>query len=217
MVRIYALVAAWAGVLAPSAMAADAPSSISEAVFHAVTLCERAVQTEGAVRFDRPKGAELYEDLLGRAGKPDIARMQSTAPALIQRFVSTLPWRAMEAPAMMMRYPAASGEAWAVIGQRTGSCNVMVTGSVDPVAATLVDQMAERGWRVVVARPAVKPATFAQHVLVKMNPTPSAPNWGVRALVRSVGFTPEARDGVEMEMSFVAGDIVVKAPVVAKP
>lgn len=217
MAWIYALVAVWAGMLAPSAMAADAPSSISEAVFHAVGLCERAVQTDGAVRFDRPSGAELYDDLLGRAGRPDIARMQSEAPALVQRFVQTLPWRAVEAPAMMMRYPATSGEAWAVIGQKTRSCDVMVTGSVDPLAATLVAQMATRGWRVVLARPAVKPATLAQHVLVKMNPTPSAPDWGVRALVRSVGFTSETRDGVEMEMRFVAGDIVVRAPGVAKP
>ena len=217
MMRICRVVALCMAVMSSSAMAADAPSSISEAVFHAVELCERAVQTEGAVPFDRPKGAELYEDLLGQAGRPDIARMQSEAPALVQRFVQTLPWRTIEAPAMMMRYPAASGEAWAVIGQKNRSCNVMVTGSVDPVAATLVEQMAARGWRVVIARPAVKPATLAQHVLVKMNPTLSAPDWGVRARVRSLGFTPDTRDGVEMEMSFLAGNIVVRAPVVAKP
>ena len=217
MLRLYGLVTISAGMLTPSAMAADVSSSISEAVFHAVALCERAVQTEGSIPFDRPNGAELYEDMLGRAGKPNIARMQSEAPALVQRFILTLPWRAVEAPTMMMRYPATSGEAWAVVGQRTGSCSVLVTGSVDPVAATLVEQMAAGGWRIAAARPAIKPATLAQYVLVKMNPTPSAPNWGVRALVRSVGFTPETRDGVEMDISFVAGDIVIKSPTTATP
>lgn len=192
---------------APANMAPTLP--ISSATMQAVAMCERAVQADGNIALDMPKGTELFHDLLGRAKGAGI-HMTADAPPLIQRFVMTQPWRAVEPPSFMIRYPSGSGEAWAIVAGRTRSCNVVVTGSTDPSASNILGKMQPAGWRMIITRPASQPGMLASHTLVKMNPTPSAPNWGVRAIVRSLGFTPDTRDGVQMEMSFIAGDIVVK-------
>jgi hypothetical protein len=194
---------------AQTAAAAPAAPPLSEALGQAASFCEAALYT-GSVGL--PANATVYMSIPAAAGG---VRPLSEIPELVQRFAATQPMGRTVAPNVAVRFLASEGEVWTIGYGEVAACDLMVTNGSDvpALAAALVaglDQ--EKGWDSVKAVPASAAMPLSQHVLVKPKPQADDPAYAFRVKVRWPDAPAADRDGVQLDMSYVAGTLKSPAP-----
>ncbi|MBB4152595.1 hypothetical protein GGQ80_000471 [Sphingomonas jinjuensis] len=195
---IRALLAAGLLVSTPvTARHVDAPPLI---VFDAaIASCKAA-----AARLDAQPS--LTGEVYGGVGQSLAA-----LPPLLQRYVTTAN-QGIDRPRTLTRYPLADGHLWVITWRLRPACDIMVTETTDPAAHAAL--FAERfhpaiGWDRRLTQPATATAPLATHVFTSWIKERS-PTHGVRATLRSL--LPRAndpRDVVQMEASFVGGEMSI--------
>lgn len=130
-------------------------------------------------------------------------------PPLLKRFVATSGGGIT--PDFVMRFPTTEGQIWAIVRGSAGSCDLAFTGfndaQVEPQVARLFS--GGQGWTTAAQRPASAAAPMAYYLFAKRLPTPAAPAFGVRARMRGVGTTASTAQGIQLEINFIAGDLVL--------
>jgi hypothetical protein len=192
-----------------SAAATSAPP-LADALAQAATFCEASLYS-GDVRL--PANATVYMRVHAAAGS---VRPFSEIPAIVQRFMETQPMSRMTAPSGAVLFAASEGEVWAVGYGEMPACDLMVTNSsgVPTLANALVRKLDEQeGWESVRAVPASAAMPLSDHLLRKPKPQSDDPAYGFRLKVRWPAEAITDRNGVQLEMSYLAGTMKSSAPV----
>lgn len=187
-------------ISAPATHAFASPEAVST-IQKAAKICEKA--TQGG-RMIIPAEAEIYVAApVGPAMKP-----LSALPDLLKRYGATS-WPG--APTMYLRFAGNDGDAWSAIRGELFTCDVVATGFHGSVKnQEVLDQLTSEGWATVVSRAASQPGALSQFVMVKMQPNSTSPNYGIKAHIKSVGFSEATADGIQMEIGFVAGEVQIR-------
>jgi hypothetical protein len=177
----------------------DAPPLI---VFDAaIASCKAA-----AARTDAQPS--LAGEVYGGTGQPFGA-----LPPLLQRYVATAN-QGIDRPRTLTRYPLAAGYLWVITWRFRPACDIMVTETTAPLAHAAL--FAERfhpaiGWDRRLTQPATATAPLATHVFTSWIKERS-PTHGVRARLQALTpRTNDPRDIVQMEASFVGGEMSIDA------
>jgi hypothetical protein len=182
------------------------PAGATPLIAKAAETCAQASQ---GGRQTLPVDAELY---FGAVATGQIKPL-SSAPELVKRFASTNRAEGLAELQMIIHFAGGSGHAWAVIRRGLNTCDLMITGFEQGVSdSTVVASLNSAGWSTIVSRPATSSGSVAQYLLTRMQTTPDAPAYGIRALIKSIGFDASSARGVQMEINFRAGDIQVNIP-----
>jgi hypothetical protein len=194
-----------AGTAAPAAR--PSVPRLDSAITSAVSYCESVAARENIATFPMPIGADMHDATPPALGTPDI----------VKRFAATQPIGRMAAPSFFVRFPASNGEVWAVLYEGMPACDFMITGA-DGDMPTLATDLAKslgatRGWRTMSSEPATGGMPFAQLVLVKRMPRTGTPEFALRASIRALSASIATKEGVQLDMSFLAGKIGTGAPV----
>jgi hypothetical protein len=202
---LFALAAPCAG----SAQTAAGPSatrqtaSILDAANSAIETCLSGITTgKMAPKAD----VEIY----AKQEMPGFKNF-SALPGLISRFVATT--GGGSAPDMVLQFHLTEGQIWAVVRASSASCDLAFSGFGDAnVEAQIAGAFSDSaGWTTVAERPRSASAPLGQYLFVKRLPTASAPAFGARAKMRSMGTTPASADGIQMDINFLAGDLQLPA------
>lgn len=194
-----ALLAASLFGLPPAAAASrsKAKGGLDSTLARASDFCERAATREAGTGLPVPSGGgvAIHDGSPPALGTPDLVKRfadnQQTGPlASEQRFY--------------VHFLAPGGDVWAVVYDKLPACDVMVTGAAGdmPAAASrLTDSLRRNGWQIAGSTP------LAQHVLVKKLPKAGMPGFGLRLRLRALSGDAADPGGVQLEMSFLAGDV----------
>ncbi|MBB4100809.1 hypothetical protein [Sphingomonas kyeonggiensis] len=219
-------VAAIIGGLAVQTAPASPP--LAEVLPRAAALCAKAAETNS---WSLEKGTDFYEPEESRiklpAGEPSgsraakmIAQMNAgmktlaDTPPLIQRVIGHSQSRMMFKISMAARFPAASGEVW-VIFYNGNACDLYVTGSSEPVAplaASLANTLGAQGWQTAAAVDAGEKMPLSQRLLLRAAPKPDMPGYGVRAKMQWLSPAAADSEGVQLDISYLAGNVGAAQP-----
>lgn len=189
---------------ASQAAPASGPAAPLEAFRSAAAFCEGAVQTSDVtVPFDV---AEFY---VGNF-QSGVVKPVSKVPPLVQRFAAAQPAARAYPLQAYLRFPSTAGSAWAVL-YAGGACDVMLTGADDAPALgrQLGEQLTGAGWTLFKSVESGPGVAMVQWLWYKRLPRPDEPAFGIRMLMQWPTLTAEERDVVQLEVSFLAGDLKV--------
>ncbi len=198
-------VAAWA--MQAAAQPVVAGMSLPAAMGAAGSVCEQATKTG---KPEIPPGAQLYMNMYREVGgiKPF-----EQVPALVKRFAATQPAGRAGGVSGYVSWPkAAGGSVWVVMYQTIG-CDIMVTGSSDPAAAVLpfVQLLEGHGYSLIRSTEASSVQPLSQRLLLKRQPTAASPAYGTRVRVTWPKEASSKPDGIQIEISYLAGNIAVSS------
>ena len=169
----------------------------------AAKLCQQAVTT-GQPHI--PASAQLYMNMYREAGgiKPF-----EQVPALVKRFAATQPGGRVGPVSGYVTWPqSAGGSVWVVMYQTSG-CDILVTGVTDVsvVAVPFVRSLESAGFSILRSIDASSSQPLSQRLFLKRQPTATAPAYGTRISVAWPTGAASKPDGVQMTVSYLAGDI----------
>ncbi|AQR75265.1 hypothetical protein BXU08_17760 [Sphingomonas sp. LM7] len=186
---------------------------MSAPIDSAIKLCEDSSRSS---KFMMPAGPQLYMNIYREAG--DIKPFEQV-PALVTRFAGSQPAGRGSLPSSYVSFPLADGGAlWAVIYQTQG-CDLMATGLGDPVpVVNKIEQvLAEKSYTVLRSVDASAQRPLAQKLLLKRDPQPDSPAYGTRVKIEALASSAADRDGVQLSVSFLSGDIQVPQATATTP
>ena len=193
-----------ASTTTPAAARKAAPSAggVAAMLKKAVTYCEAVVARKAGTGLPVPMGgANIHDGTPPAMGTPD----------LVKRFAATQSSRhlASSSPFYVQFLPAAGAQLWAVVYDRSPTCDVMVTGSDGdmPAAAAALSESLRKdgGWQAVASVPATDAMPLAQHLLVKKTSPAGGSDFDVQLKIRALAATAGDRDGIQMELGFIGG------------
>lgn len=199
-----------ASLLATPAGAASkkaAKGGLDSTLANASEFCERAATRPVGTGFPLPAG--------GGVAIHDGAPPAMGTPDLVKRFAQTQPSaRLASGPPFNLHFFAKGADVWAIVYDGIPTCEIMVTGAsgdMPAVASRLAESLRRSGWRIAEASPATAARPFAQHVLLKKIPKPGAADYGLRLRLRAMSGASAAPEGIQLEMSFLAGEAGISA------
>ena len=183
-----------------SSAASSKKLNLDSAIGRAISFCEAVASREGS-GFPVPVGADVHDATPPALGTPD----------LVKRFAATQQSGRMTSPAFFVQFRSSDGLVWAVVYEGMPACDFMITGAdgdMPAMASRLSANLSERkGWQIMASAPATAAMPLAQHLLVKKMPKAGAPEFGIRLRIRALAGEAADKDGVQMEMSFLSGEI----------
>lgn len=195
-----------ASLLMMSAGAASkkpAKGGLDSTLASASEFCERAATRAPGTGFPLPSagGVAVHDGTPPAMGTPD----------LVKRFAQTqTSGRLASVAPFYLHFFAKGGDVWAVVYDGLPTCDVMVTGAAGdmPAAASrLADSLRRSGWQVAGSTPATAAMPLAQHILLKKMPKTGSPGFGLRLRIRALSGAGADPAGVQLEMSFLAGEV----------
>jgi hypothetical protein len=190
--------------------ATGAPSPLADALAQAAAFCEASLFSGGV---QLPPNTIIYMRVPRAAGS---VRPLSELPELVKRFAATQPMGRTTQTSGAVKFAASEGEVWAVNYGEMPACDLMVTkgSNVPALAAALVRNLDEQGgWENVRTVPASASMPLSDHVLRKLKPQADDQNYGFRLRVRWPIETAADQNGIQLEMSYLAGTMKPPAPI----
>jgi hypothetical protein len=167
-------------------------------------LAKAAEFCEGAASRDAGSGIPMLIDV--GISVHDGAPPAMGVPDIVKRFAQTqLSSRIAATPPFYLRFAAAKGDVWAVVYDKLPSCDLMVTGAdgdMPTLAAALSRSLTSHGWTLLKSIPATATSPLAEQLLVRT----MSGNRGLRVIIRALAPAPADKAGVQMELSFLAGE-----------
>jgi hypothetical protein len=185
---------------------AFASPQATRTISQAVSICEQA--TQGG-KMDFPSESTIY------FGANNVGKTKALAalPDLLKRYAATGTNSTIDPPSFFIRFDVSGGgEAWSLIHPKTFTCDVVVTGmSSNQTNEEVVAHLNGSGWKTAISRPSDAGTSLSQFVFVKMMSEVKAPGYGIRAIVKSLGFAPAYAEGVQMEINLAAGQLAMRS------
>lgn len=193
--------------LAPAAAAASpkrATDDLNSSLKRAASFCEQAVLRRPGVGFSLPslRGIKIHDRAPRDTGVPD----------LVKRFAASQPAAALApSPSFHLQFLARDGDVWALVYDGIPTCSIMVTGAsgdMPAAASRLAEALRADGWELAASRPATATMLLAKQILIKKSANSGIPDFGIMLSLRALAGNSADPAGVQMEMRFLAGQIV---------